>query len=520
MLARELVEKYNIDISQLSNPEYAAEVEKRIADTSWAYAIHRGQYILYDASQYKLKILYGSEELRALEGVAERGEVYHTILGAKRLPWLFDGLYKYGADENTHLVLKFEDGFANNFEHSIKMFSMNTTASIWLDLSNVLTINLEDKMFGASSKVKIWDVNDYLMDSLVFNWHFNSVLTSDITRRKVIDFVNKRLAQETKIHYKVANNIALLVGKRYLDIYKKLEFTNISEPSISKLCNLFSCSVEEVSRLSNRGANFTKSLRFNSSVGQDLSDLANLFNKYNGIIYFSNITISGGADFRKFLPTNCLCFEKCKWRGFNFDTLLSSKVKYPIEIYSFDDNCSWSEQWFSQELKKEVLFKVQAVNSNSRQGELSSILKTVNNRRGIYLRTSEENEIILSYLIYGSSYMSRVSELREELRKLLSEVRVTHTPPVVIPSISSVNDIPSYGTVVSVSSIKELSPEDKKVLTGVMKSSLGVMLSISSSVESRYTIGEVRQILLDKGYPRSLVNESIVSYLADLRLAR
>lgn len=40
MLGRELVEKYNIDVSRLSDPEYAADVEKRIADTSWVYAYY------------------------------------------------------------------------------------------------------------------------------------------------------------------------------------------------------------------------------------------------------------------------------------------------------------------------------------------------------------------------------------------------------------------------------------------------------------------------------------------------
>lgn len=307
------------------------------------------------------------------------------------------------------------------------------------------------------------------------------------------------------------------MNNQYLPLYKELEFTDISASSISKLCDRFSCSIEEISRLSGRGANFTCALEFSSRFNKDLLNIADLFNKYNGYIYFSNIAISRSVTFKNFGST-CLCFEKCRWKGFNFDELLGLKVKYPVEIYSLDDDCNWSERWLDQDLEKDILFSVRAINNSSRQGELASILRKVD--RGNSLSTSEKNRIVLSYLIYGSKYMSHMSELSEELRKLLSEVRVTRTPPVVIPSISSVNDIPSYGTVVSMGSIKELSPEDKKVLTGVMKSSLGVMLSISSSVESRYTIGEVRQILLDKGYPRSLVNESIVSYLSDLRLAR
>lgn len=147
MLARELVEKYDIDISQLSNPEYAAEVEKRIADTSWVYMeyytndVLSAQYILYDASQYRMEY-FGKGNmgiLRAREGVVERGEVYHTILGAIALQDLFYKSYEY-ADANTHLVIKFEDGFANNLKIPMNVIPMSTSLSIWMDLSNFVTV--------------------------------------------------------------------------------------------------------------------------------------------------------------------------------------------------------------------------------------------------------------------------------------------------------------------------------------------------------------------------------------------
>lgn len=137
MLGRELVEKYNIDVSRLSEPEYAAEVEKRIVDTSWAYAYYEDSHILYDASQYKIRYHGKWGYLEALEGVAERGEVYHTILGATKVPSLFSRLYKR-ISPNTQMVIKFEEGFADNLNLS-NFLHMGTSFNVWFDLSNVLT---------------------------------------------------------------------------------------------------------------------------------------------------------------------------------------------------------------------------------------------------------------------------------------------------------------------------------------------------------------------------------------------
>lgn len=446
MLGRELVEKYNIDVSRLSDSEYAADVEKRIADTDWVYMeYHTGymlsaQYILYDASQYRVEYhdRFDATSLHAREGIAEKGEVYHTILGATDLRDLFYDLYTY-TDVNAPLVLRFEDGFANNLEIPMNVLPMSTNLSVWMDISNFITVQKDNLGFatrGSSGSARIYDINDVLAYALISKCHFSHIAATEKAQRKIIDAVNREFAERNKMAYWQAENISKATNNQYLPIYKKLEFTDISEPGIAKLCKMFSCSVEEISRLSDKGNNFSCPLRFTSGLKKSLDELADLFCNFKGGIYLSNMVISDKTNLAR-LSSYDLCFEKCKWKGFNFDNLLNLSTVFPVGVYSFDDDCSWSEKWFNQNLEKE-LFNIYSVKGNSRHGELSSILSKLDdyNNRGTYLYTYERNKILLSYLIYGSDYMSRIPELREELRKLISEVKVTYIPPVPIPSTS------------------------------------------------------------------------------------